>query len=34
MNLNSIEKDVITNYREGKIPLFEDQNEEISLTRF
>jgi myo-inositol-1(or 4)-monophosphatase len=34
MNLNSIEKDVIANYREGKIPLFEDQNEELSLTRF
>jgi fructose-1,6-bisphosphatase/inositol monophosphatase family enzyme len=34
MNLNSIEKDVIANYRDGKIPLFEDQNEELSLTRF
>ena len=34
MNLNSIEKEVIANFRENKVPLFEDQNEEISLTRF
>jgi fructose-1,6-bisphosphatase/inositol monophosphatase family enzyme len=33
MKLNSLEYDILSNYRKGKTPSFDDQSEEISLTR-
>lgn len=34
MKLNSLERDIISCYRKGKLPLFDDQDENIRLTRF